>query len=165
MVEQRCAQLFQVKLLLPLPLLLPQTWLTEGGEVEPGLREVVMKVAMAGRAAGAGARALASLLRLLEVPQERSRVLHSLGYSHDRDVLARVLAFSLDPRLRDQESVLVLESVCQNRLGVRLAWDFFKEHLKEFFSRYGHGLFLMSKLIKCVTENFSTEEELTEVTS
>ena len=74
---------------------------------------------------------------------------------------------------------MVIESVCQNRIGVRLAWDFFKvrrtslgtslqdlflqEHLKEFFSRYGHGLFLMSKLIKCVTENFSTEEELTEV--
>ena len=38
-----------------------------------------------------------------------------------------------------------------------------QEHLKEFFSRYGHGLFLMSKLIKCVTENFSTEDELTEV--
>ena len=41
--------------------------------------------------------------------------------------------------------------------------SFFQEHLKEFFARYGHGLFLMSKLIKCVTENFSTEEELTEV--
>merc|ERR1711936_357613 len=74
-----------------------------------------------------------------------------------------VLDFSLSQRLRDQESVMVIESVCQNRIGVRLAWDFFKEHLKEFFSRYGHGLFLMSKLIKCVTENFSTEEDLTSV--
>lgn len=136
-----------------------------------------MKVALA---SGEGHTALESLLRMLEVPQERNRVLHSLGYSANRDVLARVLAFSLDPRLRDQESVMVIESVCQNRIGVRLAWDFFKvlpwccmscsfsspffqEHLKEFFARYGHGLFLMSKLIKCVTENFSTEEELTEV--
>jgi hypothetical protein len=39
-----------------------------------------------------------------------------------------------------------------------------KDHLPEFYARYGHGLFLMAKLIKCVTENFSTEEELTEVT-
>ena len=77
-------------------------------------------------ASGEGHTALESLLRMLEVPQERNRVLHSLGYSTNRDVLARVLAFSLDPRLRDQESVMVIESVCQNRIGVRLAWDFFK---------------------------------------
>jgi len=119
-----------------------------------------MKVALA---SGEGHTELENLLRMLEIPQERNRVLHSLGYSANRDVLSRVLTFSLDPRLRDQESVMVIESVCQNRIGVRLAWDFFKEHVKEFFSRYGHGLFLMSKLIKCVTENFSTEEELTEV--
>ena len=59
---------------------------------------------------------------------------------------------------------MVVESVCQNRLGVHLAWNFFKEHLTDFYDRYGHGLFLMAKLIKCVTENFSTEEALTEVT-
>ena len=63
----------------------------------------------------------------------------------------------------DQEAVMVIESVCQNRMGVSLAWQFFKEHINEFLARYGHGLFLMSKLIKCVTENFSTEEELTSV--
>ena len=59
---------------------------------------------------------------------------------------------------------MVVESVCQNRMGVHLAWNFFKEHLADFYDRYGHGLFLMAKLIKCVTENFSTEEALTEVT-
>jgi hypothetical protein len=59
---------------------------------------------------------------------------------------------------------MVVESVCQNRLGIHLAWNFFKEHLADFYARYGHGLFLMAKLIKCVTESFSTEEELTEVT-
>jgi len=150
MVEQRCQQLFN-------------SWLGEGGvecEVEPGLREVVMKVALASCPQH---QALDSLLKLLDIPQERNRVLHSLGYSRNRDVLTRVLDFSLSPRLRDQEAVMVIESVCQNRLGVKLAWQFFKEHIKEFYSRYGHGLFLMSKLIKCVTENFSTEEELTSV--
>jgi len=149
-VEQRCGQLFN-------------SWLLEGGvecEVEPGLREVVMKVVLA---SNPHHTALDSLFKLLDTPQERNRVLHSLGYSRNRDVLTRVLDFSLSPRLRDQEAVMVIESVCQNRLGVKLAWQFFKEHIKEFYSRYGHGLFLMSKLIKCVTENFSTEEELTAV--
>jgi len=150
LVEQRCQQLFH-------------SWLGDGGvecEVEPGLREVVMKVALASCPQH---QALDSLLKLLDIPQERNRVLHSLGYSRNKDVLMRVLDFSLSQRLRDQEAVMVIESVCQNRLGVKLAWQFFKEHIKEFFSRYGHGLFLMSKLIKCVTENFSTEEELTSV--
>ena len=82
-----------------------------------------MKVALA---SGEGHTELENLLRMLEIPQERNRVLHSLGYSANRDVLSRVLTFSLDPRLRDQESVMVIESVCQNRIGVRLAWDFFK---------------------------------------
>ena len=152
MVEARCQSLFN-------------SWLGEAGEiesceVEPGLREVVMKVAMASCSQH---QTLDSLLKLLDVPQERSRVLHSLGYSRNKDVLVRVLEFSLSPRLRDQEAVMVIESVCQNRLGVSIAWEFFREHIKEFLARYGHGLFLMSKLIKCVTENFSTEEELTSV--
>ena len=150
-VEAKCQQLFN-------------NWLGAGSleseTVEPGLREVVMKVSMASCPQH---HTLDSLLKLLDTPQERNRVLHSLGYSKNRDVLVRVLEFSLSPRLRDQEAVMVIESVCQNRLGVSLAWQFFKEHIKEFLARYGHGLFLMSKLIKCVTENFSTEEELTSV--
>ena len=152
MVESRCQNLFN-------------SWLGEAGdiescEVEPGLREVVMKVAMA---SSRQHQTMDSLLKLLDVPQERNRVLHSLGYSKNKDVLVRVLEFSLSSRLRDQEAVMVIESVCQNRLGVSIAWEFFKEHINEFLARYGHGLFLMSKLIKCVTENFSTEEELTSV--
>ena len=149
-VEQKCQQLFS-------------SWLGDSGlecEVEPGLREVVMKVSMA---SSPNHNTLDNILKLLDVPQERNRVLHSLGYSKNKDVLVRVLEFSLSARLRDQEAVMVIESVCQNRLGVSLAWEFFKEHIKEFYARYGHGLFLMSKLIKCVTENFSTEEDLTSV--
>ena len=105
MVEQRCQQLFN-------------NWLGDGGiecEVKPGLREVVMKVAMSSCPQH---QTLDSLLKLLDVPQEHNRVLHSLGYSRNKDVLVRVLEFSLSPRprLRDQEAVMVIESVCQNRL-------------------------------------------------
>ena len=72
LVEQRCTALFAA-------------WVgEEGAEVEPGLREVVMKVAMAARGAGAGHAALQDLIKLLEVPQERNRVLHSLGRSRSR---------------------------------------------------------------------------------
>ena len=92
-----------------------------------------MKVALA---SGEGHTELENLLRMLEIPQERNRVLHSLGYSANRDVLSRVLTFSLDPRLRDQESVMVIESVCQNRIGVRLAWDFFKVGHHHIFVPY-----------------------------
>ena len=105
MVEQRCQQLFN-------------NWLGDGGiecEVKPGLREVVMKVAMSSCPQH---QTLDSLLKLLDVPQEHNRVLHSLGYSRNKDVLVCVLEFSLSPRprLRDQEAVMVIESVCQNRL-------------------------------------------------
>ena len=54
--------------------------------VEPGLSEVVMKVVMT---ASPGHQTLDQLLQLLEVPQERNRVLHSLGYSKNMDVLSR----------------------------------------------------------------------------
>ena len=73
-VEERCSALFQV-------------WVAGGAEVEPGLREVVMKVAMASRGGGEGHAAMATLQGLLERPQERNRVLHSLGYSSTRSVL------------------------------------------------------------------------------
>ena len=100
-----------------------------------------MKVALA---SGEGHTELENLLRILEIPQERNRVLHSLGYSANRDVLSRVLTFSLDPRLRDQESVMVIESVCQNRIGVRLAWDFFKVGHHHIFVPWNFS-FLLSR--------------------
>ena len=100
-----------------------------------------MKVALA---SGEGHTELENLLRMLEIPQERNRVLHSLGYSANRDVLSRVLTFSLDPRLRDQESVMVIESVCQNRIGVRLAWDFFKVGHHHIFVPWNFS-FLLSR--------------------
>ena len=85
MVEAKCQSLVN-------------NWLGEAGEiesceVEPGLREVVMKVAMASCPQH---QTLDSLLKLLDVPQERNRVLHSLGYSKNKDVLVRVLEFSID---------------------------------------------------------------------
>ena len=31
---------------------------------------------------------------------------------------------------------MVIESVCQNRQGIELAWSFFKDHIKEFYGNY-----------------------------
>ena len=74
-VEAKCQQLFN-------------NWLGAGSleseTVEPGLREVVMKVSMASCPQH---HTLDSLLKLLDTPQERNRVLHSLGYPKNRDVL------------------------------------------------------------------------------
>ena len=46
--------------------------------------------------------------------------------------------------------------------GRELAWKFVQKNWAEFVSRYQGG-FLLPRVIKCVTENFVTEEKAKEV--
>ena len=62
-----------------------------------------------------------------------------------------------------QESIGALISVSSNRRGHALAWIFFVNNIDRIIKRYSGGLFLMSRLVKAVTESFTSEASYQEV--
>ena len=64
--------------------------------------------------------------------------------------------------VRSQDAVFVIGAVANNHVGRDAAWQFFQKNQSTFISRYGSGS-LICRLIKLVTENFTTLERAEEV--
>ena len=62
-----------------------------------------------------------------------------------------------------QDSSVTMVSVASNRHGYKQAWSFFANNLTKICRRYAGGLFLMSRLVKSVTENFSDLDSWREI--
>ena len=58
--------------------------------------------------------------------------------------------------------MFVIGSIANNICGRELAWEFFKKNVDIFAKRYERG-FLLSHLVKMVTENFNSEQKATEI--
>lgn len=56
----------------------------------------------------------------------------------------------------------MIGQVAFNPLGREASWQFFQQNQKTFIARYGAGA-LISRLIKMVTKNFTTEAKAQEV--
>ena len=74
-----------------------------------------------------------------------------------------MLEFALSAEVPLQDSLITIVSVASNRQGYRLAWNFFTTNLTKIAQRYSGGLFLMSRLVKAVTDNFSDMDSFKEV--
>ncbi len=132
------------------------------GGVRDGVYRAVMATATAGR------RTLDQMLMLYrqsELAEERVAILGALGKAQDPDVLAKVLEFALSPEVHAQEALLVIVSAASSRVGHRFAWNFFVAEIDKILERYLGGLFLFSKLVKSVTENFCARQDLIEVSA
>jgi puromycin-sensitive aminopeptidase len=93
--------------------------------------------------------------------EEKNRILRSLGFATDPILLQKTLEFALSDDVRSQDAIFGLESVAQNPLGRDLAWQFIQKNWPKLIESY-KGLFLMTRLIKCMSY-FSTEEKAAEV--
>ncbi len=132
----------------------------------PGsLRDGVFRAIMAGATGQHVLQQMLMLYRQSELAEERVSILGALGKAQDPDILAQVLEFALSPEVHAQEALLVLVSAAQSRIGHRFAWNFFVSNIDKIAQRYLGGLFLFSKLVKSVTENFCDREDLREVSA
>ncbi|RWS02375.1 Puromycin-sensitive aminopeptidase-like protein [Dinothrombium tinctorium] len=105
-----------------------------------------------------------SMYRKAEMHEEKNRILQSLGDVNDLTLIQKVLDFTLSSEVRSQDAVLGIIYVALNKKGRDPAWRFFQDNFNEFQRRYENG-FLMSRLVKYVTENFASEEKANEVES
>jgi puromycin-sensitive aminopeptidase len=96
-----------------------------------------------------------------ELQEEKMRLARNLGCVRKEELIQRVLEFSMSPSVRSQDSVSVICAVSANtstKLSADLAWEFVKKNWDTIQLRYSSG-FLITTLVKNVTENFATEED------
>ncbi|XP_022253122.1 puromycin-sensitive aminopeptidase-like [Limulus polyphemus] len=102
------------------------------------------------------------LYREADLHEEKDRISRALGAVQDEASIRRVLEFAISDEVRSQDTVFVIISAAMTKAGRELAWQFFKEKKDELQKRYEGG-FLISRLVKYVTENFATEEKAQEI--
>ncbi|XP_063599829.1 puromycin-sensitive aminopeptidase-like [Penaeus indicus] len=102
------------------------------------------------------------LYREADLHEEKDRISRSLGATRDPNLIQRVLQFAISDEVRNQDTVFVIISVAMTAPGRSAAWAFFKKHHEDLVDRYEGG-YLVTRLIKYITENFATEEMASEV--
>lgn len=102
------------------------------------------------------------LFRATDLHEEKDRISRALGSIRDVELLKKVIQFAMSGEVRAQDAVFVIISVAMNPKGRDITWNYFKENWKILMDQYQGG-FLLTRLVKCVTENFATEERALEV--
>jgi len=102
------------------------------------------------------------LYRDADLHEEKDRISRSLGATRDPNLIQRVLQFAMSSEVRNQDTVFIIISVAQTAPGRTAAWEFFKKNHPELITRYESG-YLLTRLIKYITENFTSEEMVAEV--
>lgn len=85
-----------------------------------------------------------------------------MGKSKDPELLKKVIDFAMSTEVRAQDAVFVISSVASNPKGRDLAWEFFQANWKILFDKYEGG-FLLSRLVKYLTDSFASFEKAEEV--
>lgn len=70
--------------------------------------------------------------------------------------------FFFQHEVRSQDTVFVIASVALNSNGRDLAWQFFKDNWDKISERYTGG-YLLSRLVKLLTEGFANDQMAKEV--
>lgn len=102
------------------------------------------------------------LYRATDLHEEKDRISRALGVVKDVDILRQVVQFAMSDEVRAQDSIFVIVAVAMNPKGREMTWSFFRENWRVLLDQYEGG-FLLSRLVKYLTENFATEEKAKEV--
>lgn len=100
-----------------------------------------------------------------DLQEEKVRIATCLGSVRSEALIKKVLEFSISPAVRSQDSVSVICAVAANtstKLSSDLTWQFVKENWNTIYSRYSKG-FLITRLVKSVSEVFATAEDAADV--
>ena len=141
-----------------------QQHLSRAKPLPSSLRDGVYRAAMT-CASQSTFNQLKELFESTSSAEEQNRILMAFGCSEDPNILDQILSFSMSDKILAQESIVAIVSVASNRVGAQQAWAFFTKHIDRIVQRYSGGLFLMSRLIKAVTESFADVDSYQEIVS
>ena len=74
------------------------------------------------------------------------------------------MIFAHQAEICGQDGVYLIASVSDNKVGREIAWSYFKENHNVFIEKYETS-WLISYLVKCLTEKFSSEEHHQDVSA
>ena len=121
-------------------------YLEDPSTLRPDLRGVVFSLT-AQQGDAATYDKLWELQRSTDSQEEKVRLLISLTRIPDPELISDVLQRSLTEEVRSQDTVSVLGAVSGNPKGKALAWEFLKDNWGTFMERYGHGGFMLMRLV------------------
>ncbi|KAI1303652.1 Puromycin-sensitive aminopeptidase [Halotydeus destructor] len=105
--------------------------------------------------------ALFRLYRESDLHEEKERIGQALGSVSDVLKIEKVLDFALSDEVRSQDTVSLVIAVAMTTNGRELAWNFFRKNKGIFQQRY--RAYLITRLVKYLTENFASEDRALEV--
>ena len=138
-----------------------ENYLKDPSSLAPDLRGVVYSLT-AQQGDGDTYERMWDLQKKAELQEEKVRLLISLTRIPDPELISDVLKRSLTDDVRSQDTVSVVGAVSGNPKGKALAWDFLKDNWDEFNERYGHGGFMLMRLVG-LPRGFTTQERLDDV--
>jgi puromycin-sensitive aminopeptidase len=101
-----------------------------------------------------------SLYSKADLEEERLRISVALGSVQDSKLIDKVLAFAIDPAMRTQESVMIIQSISSNSVsccGSMKAWKLMSDNWDQLAPRFSSG-FLFPRMIKCLLENLKADD-------
>ncbi|RVE74836.1 hypothetical protein OJAV_G00026210 [Oryzias javanicus] len=104
------------------------------------------------------------MFRNATLASEARRLRSALACTKIPWLLNRYLEYTLDPtKIRKQDASSTIQYICNNVVGMPLAWNFVRERWSYIFNQYGRGMFSFADLISGITKRFSTKFELQEL--
>uniref|UniRef100_A0A8C5M5S6 Aminopeptidase n=1 Tax=Leptobrachium leishanense TaxID=445787 RepID=A0A8C5M5S6_9ANUR len=138
-------------------------WMESNAIIHPNLRSTIY---CTGIAEGGDAEWDFVLQKFTESSnaQESDKLRSALACSREPWVLNRLLEYSLNSsKIRRQDTVSTISSICNNVVGQSLAWDFVRAKWKTMLAQFGGSSFSFGNLIERVTRRFASDFELQEL--
>lgn len=135
------------------------------GSLAPTLRGAVYAI-IAEHGGSAEYEKLLKLYKASSMQEERVRILRSLTFFRQPEIIGKILDFSLSGAVRKQDAYMLLGGFGGNRKARVIAWAFIRKNWKELTKRYASGgLNLMTRIVEGSTSGFTTEAKLAQIRS
>ncbi|KAM7315731.1 puromycin-sensitive aminopeptidase [Ixodes scapularis] len=105
--------------------------------------------------------ALLKLYRSTDLQEERNRIAAGLAAFTDPELIQATLEFALSSEVKTQDAVFVIISCAATPISRDMAWRFLQSNKGIICERFSG--FLITRLVKQVTEDFVSEEMAVEV--
>ncbi|KAM7284028.1 puromycin-sensitive aminopeptidase [Ixodes scapularis] len=136
------------------------------GSGDRGSPELVEKTVYQAAASTADRKlydALLKLYRSTDLQEERNRIAAGLAAFTDPELIQATLEFALSSEVKTQDAVFVIISCAATPISRDMAWRFLQSNKGIICERFSG--FLITRLVKQVTEDFVSEEMAVEVKS
>lgn len=107
----------------------------EGNAVSSDLRTAVYRATVCGGEAKPW-NALMELFKKSDNSEEKSRILQTLGYTSNQDLLKKTLEFGISSEVNSSDVTSVVFPLEHSSMSQQVGWDWFKRNIKIFQEKY-----------------------------